>query len=125
VLGHSRGETSRVEVVKQLVAKFQRMEELCLRLEGPGMWICALLNGPPAGQARWADHLDEATGRLEAEMAKHHQVVTELEALWTSAAFVGDLVLGDVDRPSSLAPPMESAGRPDLRWLLSCRISQS
>jgi hypothetical protein len=36
-------------------------------------------------------------------LAERHQVDTELETLWTSVALVRDLVLGDVDEPSSLA----------------------
>jgi hypothetical protein len=34
VLGHLPGEMSRVDVVNELVAKFQRLEELCSWLEG-------------------------------------------------------------------------------------------
>jgi hypothetical protein len=66
-------------------------------------------------------------------------VVAKLEALCNSAALVQDLVLGDVDGPSSLAASlsmvvellkgwidtvaaMESVGGPDLRWLLPCHI---
>jgi hypothetical protein len=103
VLGRSPGETSQVEVVNELVAKFQRLEELSSRLEGFGAWIYTLLVGPPTRQARWADHLDEATRWLEVEMAKQHQVVTEQEALRTLAALARDLVLDDVNGPSSLA----------------------
>jgi hypothetical protein len=33
VLGHSPDETFRVEVVGELVAKFQRLEEMCLQLQ--------------------------------------------------------------------------------------------
>jgi hypothetical protein len=49
------------------------------------------------------DHLEKAAGQLEAALAEQCQVDTELVALWTSAALVQDLVLGDVDVPSSLA----------------------
>jgi hypothetical protein len=70
VLGRSPGETSRVEVENELVAKFQRLEELCSWLEGHGARICGLLVGPPASQDRWVDRLDKAAGRLEAKMAE-------------------------------------------------------
>jgi hypothetical protein len=86
-----------------LITKFQRLEELCSWPEGPGAWIYGLLLGPRSSQAYWADHLDEAVGQLEAELAERRQVDAELEALRASAALVRDLVLGDVDRPSSLA----------------------
>jgi hypothetical protein len=51
VLGHSPKEASLVEVMNELTAKFQKLEELCLRLEGPGMRIYDLLFGLPPGQA--------------------------------------------------------------------------
>jgi hypothetical protein len=35
-------------------------------------------------------------------------VVNELEALWTSAALVRDMVLGDVDEPSSQATSLST-----------------
>jgi hypothetical protein len=54
VLGCSPNETSLVEVMNELVAKFQRWEELCSRFEGPGTSICDLLLGLPPSQARWA-----------------------------------------------------------------------
>jgi hypothetical protein len=57
VLRCSPNETSRVEVMNELVAKFQRWEELCSRLDGPGARICDMLLGPPPSQARWADRL--------------------------------------------------------------------
>jgi hypothetical protein len=64
--------------------------------------ICDLLLGPPPSQARWADHLAEATGRLEAELFARRLVDVELGTLWTSAARVRDLVLGNAVEPSSL-----------------------
>jgi hypothetical protein len=72
VLGRLLGETSRVEVVNELVTKFQRLEELCSRLKGPSMRIYALLIGLLASQSRWANHLDEAVRRLEAKIAERH-----------------------------------------------------
>jgi hypothetical protein len=70
VPGRLPGKTSQMEVVNELVAKFQRLEELFSQLEGLGMRICTLLVRPLTSQARWADHLDEASRRLEAEMAQ-------------------------------------------------------
>jgi hypothetical protein len=64
--------------------------------------ICSLLLGPPPGQARWADRLEGSAGRLEVVLAEWRQVDAKLEVLQTSVALVRDLVLGDVDIPSSL-----------------------
>jgi hypothetical protein len=52
--------------MNELVAKFQRLEEPCSRLEHPGIRICDLLLGPPLGQGRWVDHLGEAVRCLGA-----------------------------------------------------------
>jgi hypothetical protein len=49
-LGHSPNETFRVEVLGELVAKFQRLEERCSCLEQPGMRIYDLLLGPPSNR---------------------------------------------------------------------------
>jgi hypothetical protein len=103
VLGCSPNETFRVEVMDELVAKFQRLEELCSRLEGPTVRICDLLLEPLPSQAQWPDRLGEATRRLEAELATQRQVEAELEALWTSATRVQDLVLRNTNILSSLA----------------------
>jgi hypothetical protein len=68
VLGRSPDETFQVEVMDELVAEFQRLEELYSQLEWPATRIYVLLLGPPLGQARWAECLDEATGHLGAEL---------------------------------------------------------
>jgi hypothetical protein len=102
VLGHSPDETSRVEVMTKLTTNFRRLEELCSQLEGPSTRICGLLLGGPPGKAQWPDHLDEATGRLEADFAERRQVSIKLVALQTSARLVQDLVLANIDRPSPL-----------------------
>jgi hypothetical protein len=81
VLGRSPAETSQVDVVGELVAEFQMLEELCSRLERPGVRICDLLLGLPLGLARWADRLDEAVGQLGEELVARREVDTELEAL--------------------------------------------
>jgi hypothetical protein len=60
-LGHSPNETFHMEVVGELVMKFQKLEEWHSQLERPAMRICDLLLRPPLGRARLADHLDEAT----------------------------------------------------------------
>jgi hypothetical protein len=62
MLGSSLDETSHVEVMNELATKFWRLEELCSRLEGPGVRIYSTLLGPPPGQACWADSLEEAVG---------------------------------------------------------------
>jgi hypothetical protein len=103
VLGHFPDETFWVEVMDELVAEFWRLEELCLRLERPGMRICDLLLGSPLSQARWADHLDKAVGRLEAKLAARREVDVELEAMQTSAARVRGFPLDGVNGSSSLA----------------------
>jgi hypothetical protein len=51
-----------VEVMNEVTAKFQELEELCSRLKGPGGRICSLLLGPSPGHARWVDRLEEAAG---------------------------------------------------------------
>jgi hypothetical protein len=54
--------------MNELVAKFQRQEELCSQLEEPGARIYYMLLGPPPSQAGWADRLAEAARWLEAEL---------------------------------------------------------
>jgi hypothetical protein len=103
VLGHSLDKTFQVEVVDELVVVFQRLDKLFLRLEHPGMRICALLLGPPLSQARWANRLDEVDGRLEAELGARREVDAELEALWDSATQAWGSVLDSIDGSSSLA----------------------
>jgi hypothetical protein len=82
----SPDETFRVEVVGELVAEFQKLEERCSRLEWPRMRICDLLLGPLSSRDRLADHLDEATGQLGAELVARQEVDDELEALQTLTA---------------------------------------
>jgi hypothetical protein len=45
------------------------------------MRIYSLLHTLPPGQVRWADHLEEAGGWLEAALAERHQADAELEVL--------------------------------------------
>jgi hypothetical protein len=62
VLGRSPDGTSRVEVVGELVAKFQMVEDWHSQLDWPTVRICDLLLVPPPGRAQLADCLNEATG---------------------------------------------------------------
>jgi hypothetical protein len=78
------------------------MEDRSSQLEWQAARICDLLLGPPPGQARLADRLDEVDVRLRVELATRQEVDVELEALRTSVARVQDLVLGSTDGPSSL-----------------------
>jgi hypothetical protein len=80
-----------------------------LWLEWPGTRICDLLLGPTSSWAQLADHLDEAVRQLGTELAARWEVDAELEALWTSATWVEDLVLDRADGPSSLAASLSSA----------------
>jgi hypothetical protein len=50
VLGNSPNEIFRVDVVGELVAKFQRLEQRRSWLERPTTRICDLLHGPPSGR---------------------------------------------------------------------------
>jgi hypothetical protein len=68
-LGHSPNDTFHMEVVGELVTKFQKLEEWRSRLERPAVRIYDLLLGPPPNQALLANRLDEATGQLGAELA--------------------------------------------------------
>jgi hypothetical protein len=86
IFGCLPGETFRMQVMGEVVAKFQRLEELCLRPGQLGTRICDLLLDPPLGQARWVDRVDEAIGWLAVELVARWEVDAELEALRTSAA---------------------------------------
>jgi hypothetical protein len=44
-----------MKVISKLVGQFQRLEELCSQLEGPGARIYDQLLGPSPNQAHWAD----------------------------------------------------------------------
>jgi hypothetical protein len=85
MLGHSPSDTFCVEVLGELAAEFQKMEDRCSRLEWPVMRICDLLLRPPIGRARLVDRLDEATGQLRVELDTRWEAAAELEALRTSA----------------------------------------
>jgi hypothetical protein len=117
VLECSPGRASWVEVIGKLAAMFWGLEETCSRLEEPGGKICSLLLGPSSGQARWADRLGEAVGRLEVVLAEHCQMDTELEALRTSVVFVWDLILGDGSGSSSLAASLSMVAEEVEKWV--------
>jgi hypothetical protein len=70
VLGRSIGETTGMKVKSELASQFQRLEEVCSWLEGPGLRICDQLLGPSPGQAHWAERLEEVVGWLEVMTAK-------------------------------------------------------
>jgi hypothetical protein len=103
VLEHLPDETFWVEVLDELIAKFQRLEERCSWLEQPGTRIYNLLLGPPLSQARLADLLDEATRQLGSELAAWWEADAELEALLPLTVRVQDLVLDNANGSSSLA----------------------
>jgi hypothetical protein len=107
-LGCSPNDTFRVEVVGELVVKFQKLEERRSQLEHSAMRICDLLLGPPPGRARLADRLDEAARQLGAELATQREADAELEALQTLVVRLQDWVLESADRPSSLASSMST-----------------
>jgi hypothetical protein len=52
--------------------------------------------------------LNEAAEELGAELAAQWEVDAELEALWTSATRVWDLVLDNINGPSSLAASLST-----------------
>jgi hypothetical protein len=108
-LGCSPDDTFCVEVVGALVAKFQKLEERCSRFERPAVRIYDQLLGPPSGQNQLADHLDEDTVQLGVKLAAQWEVDAELQALWTSATRVRNLVLDNTDGSSSLAASMSTA----------------
>jgi hypothetical protein len=51
MIGCSPSKTFRVEVVGELAAEFQKMEDQRSQLERPVVRICDLLHAPPTGQA--------------------------------------------------------------------------
>jgi hypothetical protein len=110
--------------VDKLVAEFQKQEERSSRLEWSGARVCDLLLGPPSSRARLADRLEEAAGRLEVEQAARREADVELEALWTSFAWVRDLVLDWVDRSSSLATSQSMVAELLDCWLPPCALTR-
>jgi hypothetical protein len=72
------------------------------------MRIHDLLLGPPLGQARWADCLDAAIGKLGAKPVARREVDVVLEALQTLVARVLDLVLGNADESSSMVASLSA-----------------
>jgi hypothetical protein len=85
VLGRSLRDIFRVEVMGELAAKFQKMEDRRSWLQWPITRVCDLLLGPPPDRARLVDHLDEAVKQLRVELAAWREADAELEALRTSA----------------------------------------
>jgi hypothetical protein len=64
MLRRSLNETFHVEVVDELVAEFQKLEEWRSWLERSGLRIWDLLLGSPFGQAQLTDCLNEAAGQV-------------------------------------------------------------
>jgi hypothetical protein len=64
MLRRSLNETFHVEVVDEMVAEFQKLEEWRSWLERSGSRIWDLLLGPPFGQAQLTDCLNEAAGQV-------------------------------------------------------------
>jgi hypothetical protein len=107
-LGCSPDETIQVEVVDELVAKFQKPEERCSWLERPGARIYDLLLVPLSNQAWLADCLDEAVRYLGAKLATRREADDELEALRSLVASVRDLMLDRANGPSSLVASLSA-----------------
>jgi hypothetical protein len=117
VLECSPNKASQVEVMGKWAAKFQCLEETCSRLEGPGEKICSLFLGPSSDQAHRANCLEEVAERFKAILAERRQVDAELETLWTSAAFVYDLILGNASGSSSLAASLPMVVEVVEKWV--------
>jgi hypothetical protein len=89
--GRSPNDTFHVEVVGELVAKFQKLEERRSQLERPVVRIYDLLLGPPPGRARLTDCLDEVAEQLGVELAARQEAdaglwLMELLEGWINAA---------------------------------------
>jgi hypothetical protein len=80
VFGRSPCDTFYMEVVSEVAAEFQKMENRSSRLERPTARICDLLLGPPPDWAQLVDHLDEVMGQLRVELAAWWEADAELEA---------------------------------------------
>jgi hypothetical protein len=63
-LGHSPTESFQVDVVGDMLAKFQEQEERCLRLKNSGMRVCNLILGSSDDQVWPTNHLEEAIGQF-------------------------------------------------------------
>jgi hypothetical protein len=136
VLGCSPSDTFRVEVVHELAAEFQKIEDQRSRLEWPAMRICDLLLGPPSGWAQLADCLDEATGQLRVELAAQRRQMQswrlcglrlrEFET-WCWAAPMGHLLWQwSCSKARSMLQLLTgSVGGLVLHWLPPCHISWS
>jgi hypothetical protein len=101
-LGHSPDEAFWVEVMDELVVKFQKLEEQHSQLEWPSARIFDMLLGPPSGRAHLADRLEKVAKQLGAELAARREADAGLEGLQTLATRIWDLVLDGADGPSSL-----------------------
>jgi hypothetical protein len=78
-------------------------------LERPNARVHDLILGPPSGQARLVDQMEEAARQLGAEQAADRQADVELKALQNPAIWVLDMVLEQADGLSSLVVLLSSA----------------
>jgi hypothetical protein len=77
-----------VDIVDEILAEFWEKAKRCSRLLYFGMRGFDWILGPPLGQVRLADRLEEAVRRLRAVQVELQVVDSELESLWNSAAQV-------------------------------------
>jgi hypothetical protein len=108
-LGRSPTESFQVDVVGDMLAKFQEQEERCLCLENSGMRVCDLILGSSDDQVWPTNHMEEAIGRFLVMQEEQREAIIELEALQSSTAQVWDMVLKGSDGMSSLARSLSSA----------------
>jgi hypothetical protein len=79
--------------------------------------IYDLLLGPPPCRARLADCLDDVVRQHRVERAAQREATAELEAMWTLATRVWDLVLDSANGLYSLVASLSMAVE-----LLECQI---
>jgi hypothetical protein len=96
VLGRLLIDVSQVDVVGEMVARFQDRAEWCSRLETSGSRVYNLFLGPEDDRVHLVIYLEETIGRLQAMQDEH-------QALRNSATRVWDLVLERSDEAPSLA----------------------
>jgi hypothetical protein len=87
--------------VAELFAEFWKLEERHSRLERPAPWTAT--RSGPIGRLFGRGHQT-----IWGELASWCEVDAELEALWTSIAWVRDMVLDNVDGPSSLVASLST-----------------
>jgi hypothetical protein len=101
VLGHLPVEVFQVDVVGEMVVKYQEQMERWLYLETSGSRVYDLILGPTDDWVHPVGRLEEAIGRLQAMHDEHW-------ALQNSATKVWDMVLKRSDEASSLVAALFS-----------------